>query len=41
MVIGSTFNGKPMMSATTESITVNGPVDDAKFEQTPGAKPQP
>jgi hypothetical protein len=35
----STFNGKPMMSATTESITVNAPVEDSKFEATPTDKP--
>ena len=37
--MSSTFNGKPMMSATTETITVNAPVEDAKFEATPTAKP--
>jgi hypothetical protein len=37
--MSSTFSGKPMMSATTETITVNAPVEDAKFEATPTAKP--
>ena len=37
--MSSTFNGKPMMSVTTETITVNAPVEDAKFEATPTAKP--
>jgi zinc protease len=37
--MSATFGGKPMMSSTTETITVNAPVEDAKFEATPTAKP--
>jgi hypothetical protein len=37
--MSSTFNGKPLVSSTTTAITVNGAVEDAKFEATPTAKP--
>jgi zinc protease len=36
----STFNGEPAMSSTTESITLNAPVDAALFQQpAPPARP--